>query len=355
MAYDDDNVFARIIRGELPCHRVFEDDTFLAIMDILPQAQGHVLIIPKKPMITIFDAPDDMLSRAMPLARRIARAAANAFDADGITIFQNNSEAGGQSVLHFHLHIVPRRTGVPLVTHASARADDTRLALEAARIRERLAHDAAAALPAELPAMRPAPWQNVAPQAITVLREGRARIKCQTPCCIWFTGLSGSGKSTLANLVEKRLHARGCHTYLLDGDNLRLGLNRDLGFSEADRIENIRRVAHVAGLMVDSGLIVLASFISPFASDRKMAREVMRPGEFIEVYVSTPLDVCEGRDPKGLYRKARAGEIANFTGISSPYEPPATPEITIDGSAGDADIGAARIEQYIEAKKFVPA
>ena len=142
---------------------------------------------------------------------------------------------------------------------------------------------------------------------------------------LWFTGLSGAGKSTIANLVEKRLHALGRHTYLLDGDNVRHGLNQDLGFTEADRVENIRRVAEVAQLMVDAGLIVLVSFISPFRAERQMARELMAPGEFIEVFVDTPLAEAEKRDVKGLYRKARAGELKNFTGIDSPYEPPDSP------------------------------
>ena len=164
-------------------------------------------------------------------------------------------------------------------------------------------------------------------QALTVDRAARAGAKNQTPRCVWFTGLSGSGKSTLADLLEKRLHAQGRHTYLLDGDNVRHGLNRDLGFTEADRVENIRRVAEVARLMVDAGLIVLVSFISPFTSDRKMARELFAPGEFIEVFVDTPLAECERRDVKGLYAKARRGDLKNFTGIDSPYETPQSPEL----------------------------
>ncbi len=179
---------------------------------------------------------------------------------------------------------------------------------------------------------------NVHWQHLDVDRAARARIKGQTPRVLWFTGLSGAGKSTIANQVEKRLHARGCHTFLLDGDNVRHGLNRDLGFTDEDRVENIRRVAEVARLMVDAGLIVLVSFISPFRAERQMARELFAGGEFIEVFVDVPLEVAESRDVKGLYRKARAGQIPNFTGIDSPYEPPEAPELHLyaDGEALDA-------------------
>ncbi len=179
---------------------------------------------------------------------------------------------------------------------------------------------------------------NVHWQHMDVDRAARARIKGQTPRVLWFTGLSGAGKSTIANQVEKRLHARGCHTFLLDGDNVRHGLNRDLGFTDEDRVENIRRVAEVARLMVDAGLIVLVSFISPFRAERQMARELFAGGEFIEVFVDVPLEVAESRDVKGLYRKARAGQIPNFTGIDSPYEPPEAPELHLyaDGEALDA-------------------
>jgi bifunctional enzyme CysN/CysC len=173
---------------------------------------------------------------------------------------------------------------------------------------------------------------NVHWQALDVTRSSRAAMKGQKPCVVWFTGLSGSGKSTIANLVEKRLHAMGRHTIVLDGDNVRHGLNRDLGFTEADRVENIRRVSEVARLMTDAGLIVLVSFISPFRSERRMARDRMVEGEFIEVFVDTPLEEAERRDPKGLYRKARAGEIRNFTGIDSPYEPPEHAELVIHGA-----------------------
>jgi bifunctional enzyme CysN/CysC len=168
---------------------------------------------------------------------------------------------------------------------------------------------------------------NIHWQALELNKASRAAIKHQTPRCVWFTGLSGSGKSTLSSLLEKRLHAEGRHTYVLDGDNVRHGLSRDLGFTEADRVENIRRVAEVAKLMVDAGLIVLVSFISPFTSERRMARSLFEEGEFVEVFVDSPLDECERRDAKGLYAKARRGELKNFTGIDSPYEPPQAPEV----------------------------
>ncbi len=169
--------------------------------------------------------------------------------------------------------------------------------------------------------------ENIHWQALDVNKTARASIKGQRACVLWFTGLSGAGKSTVANLVEKRLHAAGRHTYTLDGDNVRHGLNKDLGFTDADRVENIRRVAEVSRLMVDAGLIVLVSFISPFRSERRLAREMLPSGEFFEVFVDTPIEEAERRDPKGLYRKARRGELSNFTGIDSPYEPPEHPEI----------------------------
>ncbi|MEW2973759.1 adenylyl-sulfate kinase [Pseudomonas juntendi] len=168
---------------------------------------------------------------------------------------------------------------------------------------------------------------NIHWQTMEINKAARAALKKQTVRCIWFTGLSGSGKSTIANQLEQRLHAEGKHTYVLDGDNVRHGLNRDLGFTEADRVENIRRVAEVAKLMTDAGLIVLVSFISPYISEREMARRMLAPGEFIEVFVDTPLAECERRDVKGLYAKARAGELKNFTGIDSAYEPPPTPDV----------------------------
>jgi bifunctional enzyme CysN/CysC len=169
--------------------------------------------------------------------------------------------------------------------------------------------------------------ENIHWQALDVNKTARSSLKGQRACVLWFTGLSGAGKSTVANLVEKRLHALGRHTYTLDGDNVRHGLNKDLGFTDADRVENIRRVAEVSRLMVDAGLIVLVSFISPFRSERRLARELMQPGEFLEVFVDTPLAEAEKRDVKGLYKKARRGELKNFTGIDSPYEPPEHPEI----------------------------
>ena len=172
--------------------------------------------------------------------------------------------------------------------------------------------------------------ENVHWQAVEVNKQAHADLKSQQPCVVWFTGFSGAGKSTIANLVEKKLHALGRHTYLLDGDNVRQGLNRDLGFTEADRVENIRRVTEVARLMVDAGLIVLVSFISPFRAERQAARDLLGSGEFIEVFVDTPMHVAEERDPKGLYRKARRGELAHFTGVDSPYEPPEHPEIRVD-------------------------
>lgn len=162
---------------------------------------------------------------------------------------------------------------------------------------------------------------------LAITKAKRAAQKQQQPRCIWFTGLPGAGKSTLASLVEQRLYAAGKHTYVLDGDVMRLGLSRDLGFTDIDRVENIRRVAEVAKLMVDAGLIALVAFISPFRAERRMARALFAAGEFVEVFVDTPLEECERRDPKGLYAKARRGELKHFTGIDSTYEPPEVPEI----------------------------
>jgi len=188
---------------------------------------------------------------------------------------------------------------------------------------------------------------NVHWQALEVGREARAAQKNQKPAVLWFTGLSGSGKSTIANIVEKKLTLEGRHTFLLDGDNVRHGLNRDLGFTDADRVENIRRVAEVARLMSDAGLIVLVSFISPFRAERQMARELMAPGEFVEVFVDTPIAECERRDVKGLYAKARAGRLPNFTGIDSPYEAPTDPEIRIDSATETAEEAADRIIRHL--------
>ena len=178
-------------------------------------------------------------------------------------------------------------------------------------------------------------------------KQRRARQKNQTPFVIWFTGLSGAGKSTIAGRLDERLHALGRHTYILDGDNLRQGLAKDLGFSPEDRTENIRRVAEVAKLMVDAGLIVIVAFISPFRADREMARGLMEPGEFVEAFIDTPLQVAEQRDPKGLYKRARRGELTQFTGIDSPYEPPESPDIRIDTTDGTPDQAVDRIVAYL--------
>ncbi len=195
---------------------------------------------------------------------------------------------------------------------------------------------------------------NIHLQHLDVDKAARAALKGQRPGVLWLTGLSGAGKSTIANRVEKRLHAMGRHTYILDGDNVRHGLNKDLGFTAADRVENIRRIAEVAKLMVDAGLIVITAFISPFRAERRMARELLAPGEFVEVFVDAPLSVAEERDPKGLYRKARRGEIKNFTGIDSPYEAPEAPEIRIDTTALDPDAAADRVLAALAARGMIP-
>jgi bifunctional enzyme CysN/CysC len=192
--------------------------------------------------------------------------------------------------------------------------------------------------------------QNVHWQAVDVNKSARATIKRQRACVLWYTGLSGAGKSTIANLVDKKLHSMSRHTYLLDGDNVRHGLNKDLGFTDADRVENIRRVAEVARLMVDAGLIVSTAFISPFRAERMMARSLLGEGEFYEIFVDTPLGVAEQRDPKGLYRKARRGDLKNFTGIDSPYEAPETPELTINTTGQTAEQAAESIIAFLDAR-----
>jgi bifunctional enzyme CysN/CysC len=174
-------------------------------------------------------------------------------------------------------------------------------------------------------------------QAFEVTKTARAQLNGHKPALLWFTGLSGAGKSTIANHLEMKLHALGNHTFVLDGDNVRHGLNRDLGFTEVDRVENIRRVAEVAKLFVDAGMITMVSFISPFRAEREMARELVGPGEFIEIFVDTPFEVCELRDPKGLYKKARRGELRNFTGLDSPYERPSNPELILDARNNSAN------------------
>ncbi|AHK47506.1 NodQ bifunctional enzyme (plasmid) [Ensifer adhaerens OV14] len=214
---------------------------------------------------------------------------------------------------------------------------------------DRLTNDTVGAGMIDFPLRRAA---NVHWHAMDVNKQARSAQKQQTPAVLWFTGLSGSGKSTIANALERILNAHGRHTYLLDGDNVRHGLNRDLGFTDEDRVENIRRVAEVAKLMADAGLIVLVSFISPFRDERRMARELMAEGEFIEIFVDTPIEECARRDPKGLYEKARAGKIANFTGISSPYEEPEHPELrlsTVDSEPTDL---ALQIEDFLTRRQL---
>ncbi|XWN31688.1 MAG: sulfate adenylyltransferase subunit CysN [Devosia sp.] len=194
---------------------------------------------------------------------------------------------------------------------------------------------------------------NIHWQALDVSKSSRAAMKGQKPAILWFTGLSGSGKSTVANLVEKRLNAQGRHTYILDGDNVRHGLNRDLGFTDADRVENIRRVAETAKLFVDAGLVVLVSFISPFRSERRMARDMVDEEEFLEVYMDTPIEVCRERDPKGLYKKADSGELKNFTGVDSPYEPPEAAELVIDTTAGEPEVHAETVVAALKERGII--
>jgi bifunctional enzyme CysN/CysC len=194
---------------------------------------------------------------------------------------------------------------------------------------------------------------NIHTQPLAVNKAARARIKGQKPCLLWLTGLPSAGKSTIANIVERDLHALGRHTYLLDGDNVRLGLNSDLGFTAADRVENIRRVGEVAKLMVDAGLMVIAAFISPFRAERQLVRSLFAAGEFIEIFVDAPLEVVEARDPKGLYAKARRGELKNFTGIDSPYETPESPDLRLDTSATSAEAAAERVILMLRERGFI--
>jgi bifunctional enzyme CysN/CysC len=196
---------------------------------------------------------------------------------------------------------------------------------------------------------------NVRWQSLAITKADHVALNRHRPCVVWFTGLSGAGKSTIANRLEAELYRRGHHTYLLDGDNVRHGLNRDLGFTDADRVENIRRVAEVAKLMVDAGLIVLVSFISPFRSERRMARALFDEGQFLEIFVDTPLSVAEERDPKGLYKKARRGELKNFTGLDSPYEPPEHPEVHLETVTMSVEEATRRVGELLEEKGILPA
>ncbi|WP_413042843.1 adenylyl-sulfate kinase [Pseudomonas sp. YJ42] len=205
----------------------------------------------------------------------------------------------------------------------------------------------------EIPRVGAKPEAHLYRHAMTVDKAARAAINGQKPCVLWFTGLSGAGKSTVADLVEQQLHALGKRTMILDGDNVRHGLNRDLGFSDADRIENIRRVGEVARLMVDAGLIVLVSFISPFRSERQMVRTLMEPSEFLEIFVDASLEICEARDPKGLYRKARAGQLPNFTGIDSRYEPPSAPELRLPAGEASPEVLAEQVMALLRARAML--
>jgi bifunctional enzyme CysN/CysC len=194
---------------------------------------------------------------------------------------------------------------------------------------------------------------NIHRQSMLVDKASRLRMNGHRPAILWFTGLSGSGKSTIASIVERELHARGAHTYMLDGDNVRHGLNRDLGFTDVDRVENIRRVGEVAKLFVDAGLVVLCSFISPFRAERQMVRELVDTEEFVEIFVDTPLEECMRRDPKGLYARAKEGRIKNFTGIDSPYEVPENAEIVVDTRQGNAETAAQRILDALTERRIV--
>lgn len=195
--------------------------------------------------------------------------------------------------------------------------------------------------------------ENIVWHAHKVSKPDRSLQKRQKACVLWFTGLSASGKSTIAGVVEKMLFELDHHTYLLDGDNVRHGLNKDLGFNDADRVENIRRIGELSKLFADAGLLVLSAFISPFRSDRQMVRDLMAEGEFVEIYMNTPLAVCESRDPKGLYQKARRGEIKNFTGIDSAYEPPEHPEIVLNTAECSVEECAQQVIDYLRAQHII--
>ncbi len=194
----------------------------------------------------------------------------------------------------------------------------------------------------------------IIPHGHTISKENRQQLKGHKSCILWYTGLSGSGKSTVANKVEEKMFEMGLHTYILDGDNVRMGLNKGLGFSDDDRKENIRRIGEVSKLFVDAGVIVGTAFISPFRSDRDMVRSIVKEGEFIEIYVDTPLDVCESRDPKGLYKKARAGEIKQFTGIDSPYEAPEKAEIDLLTANRSVDECADEVINWLQENNYIP-
>jgi len=195
----------------------------------------------------------------------------------------------------------------------------------------------------------------IIPHGHTITKENRQELKQHKSCILWYTGLSGSGKSTLANKVEEKMFEMGLHTYILDGDNVRMGLNKGLGFSDEDRKENIRRIGEVSKLFVDAGVIVSTAFISPFRSDRDMVRSIVKENEFIEIYIDAPLDVCEKRDPKGLYKKARAGEIKQFTGIDSPYEAPENAEIVVKTGDFSLDECAQQVIGWLQEHNYIPA
>lgn len=195
----------------------------------------------------------------------------------------------------------------------------------------------------------------IIPHGHTITKENRQELKGQKSCILWYTGLSGSGKSTLANKVEEKMFDMGLHTYILDGDNVRMGLNKGLGFSEEDRKENIRRIGEVSKLFVDAGVIVSTAFISPFRSDRDMVRSIVKQGEFVEIYVDAPIEVCESRDPKGLYKKARAGEIKQFTGIDSPYEAPEKAELSVKTGEKSLEECAQDVIDWLMANNYIPS